>query len=194
MSQKKESMFSTKVLVLIPICVGINLVGGTLAGALKLPVFLDTIGTIISAALTGPWIAAVVGLLTNIFLSIVSNPIYLPYAITSIAVGLVTGFLFRVGMMENMWKIVVSIILVSVVSAVASASVTVLFFGGATGATGTSVVTAGLIALMDNIWQGVFTSAMIENLIDRAISFAVAFAIIKVLPNRFLSQYQTKKK
>ena len=53
MSKKKKKMtfmeglkaqFSTKSLVLIPIAVGINLIGGTLCSALKLPLFLDMIG------------------------------------------------------------------------------------------------------------------------------------------------------
>ena len=60
--QGLKAQFSTKSLVLIPIAVGINLIGGTLASTLKLPLFLDMIGTILSAALAGPWVAALVGL------------------------------------------------------------------------------------------------------------------------------------
>ena len=67
--QGLKAQFSTKSLVLIPIAVGINLIGGTLASTLKLPLFLDMIGTILSAALAGPWVAALVGFLTNIFQS-----------------------------------------------------------------------------------------------------------------------------
>lgn len=43
-----KAQFSTKSLVLIPIAVGINLIGGTLCSTLKLPLFLDMIGTIVS--------------------------------------------------------------------------------------------------------------------------------------------------
>ena len=87
--QGLKAQFSTKSLVLIPIAVGINLIGGTLASTLKLPLFLDMIGTILSAALAGPWVAALVGFLTNIFLALVSNPIYVPYSLVSIAAGLI---------------------------------------------------------------------------------------------------------
>ena len=75
-----KAQFSTKCLVLIPIAVGINLIGGTLCSALKLPLFLDMIGTIVVACLSGPWVAALTGLLTNLFLALVANPVYLPYA------------------------------------------------------------------------------------------------------------------
>ena len=50
------SDFTTRAWVLIPIGVGINFVGGTLVNVLQLPVFLDTIGTILVALLAGPWV------------------------------------------------------------------------------------------------------------------------------------------
>lgn len=90
-----KAQFSTKCLVLIPIAVGINLIGGTLCSALKLPLFLDMIGTIVVACLSGPWVAALTGLLTNLFLALVANPVYLPYAAVSVLCGLVVGYMVR---------------------------------------------------------------------------------------------------
>lgn len=91
-AQKLKDQFSTKSLVLIPIAVGINLIGGTLCSMLKLPLFLDTIGTLVVACLSGPWVAALTGLLTNVFLAIVANPVNFPYAIVSVLVGLTAGY------------------------------------------------------------------------------------------------------
>ena len=54
---KKNSMwslkFNTAALVLIPAAVGINYLGKLFAGALKLPLWLDSIGTMLSACLAG---------------------------------------------------------------------------------------------------------------------------------------------
>ena len=72
---------------------GINLIGGTLCSALKLPLFLDVIGTIVVACLSGPWVAALTGLLTNLSLALVANPVYLPYAAVSVLCGLVVGYM-----------------------------------------------------------------------------------------------------
>ena len=171
--------FSTKTIVLIPICAGINLVGGSIAGALKLPVFLDLIGTILGAALGGPWVAAVIGFVTNLFLALVSNPTYFPYVLVSIAVGLQTGI-----------GVIFTCLVATLLSTFVTSCVTVFFFGGVTGATGASVVTAGLIASFGNIWIGVLTSAFFENLLDRGIAFAVAYIVLKTIPKRFISQYQ----
>ncbi|HHW12845.1 MAG TPA: ECF transporter S component [Firmicutes bacterium] len=185
-----KAEFSTRALVLIPICAGINLVGGAIASGLKLPVFLDMIGTVVSAALAGPWVATIVGVLTNVFLALVSNPVYLPYALVSVSVALVTGYMIRAGLFKSVWGVVLTCIAATAVSVVTASSVTVFVFGGATGATGASIMTASLIATLGSIWKGVVTSAIIENLLDRAIAFAIAYVILKKIPRSFISQYQ----
>ena len=53
-------------ILIIPVAVAVNFVGGQLASILKLPVFLDTIGTIFASMLCGPWVGAVAGGLTNV--------------------------------------------------------------------------------------------------------------------------------
>lgn len=181
--------FSTKALVLIPITAGINLIGGFLASSLKLPLFLDMIGTIIAAALAGPWVAALVGLLTNVFLALVSNPVYLPYSLVSIASGLVAGYMIRAGLFKRIWGVVVTWLAVTLVSVVIASTITVFVFGGATGATGTSVFTATLIAATQKILSSVLATSFITNLIDRGIAFLVAYVLLRRIPKRFVSQY-----
>ena len=61
-----RSHFSSQALVLIVISITINMIGGQLASMVKLPIFLDSIGTLISAVLLGPVIGMLTGLLTNL--------------------------------------------------------------------------------------------------------------------------------
>ena len=49
-----ESRMATRVLTMMALCIGINYVGGTIALWLRLPVYLDSIGTIFAGALLGP--------------------------------------------------------------------------------------------------------------------------------------------
>ena len=59
MEKKKYSIkedFSMLALLIIPVGVAVNFVGGQLASILKLPMYLDTIGTIFAAMLCGPWV------------------------------------------------------------------------------------------------------------------------------------------
>ena len=187
--QGLKAQFSTKSLVLIPIAVGVNLVGGTLCSTLKLPLFLDMIGTIVVACLSGPWVAALCGLLTNVFLALVANPVNLPYALVSVLCGLVVGYMVRAGLFKKVWGAVLVWIAVTLVNAVSASLVTVFVFGGATGVNGTSLFTAALVAAMQNIIVSVFSSSILENLIDKGIAVLIAYLIVKKVPQRFLSQY-----
>lgn len=54
MSKRSIWSFSTAALVLIPVAVGINYIGKLFAGVLKLPLWLDAIGTVLASMLAGP--------------------------------------------------------------------------------------------------------------------------------------------
>lgn len=88
-----------------------------------------------------------------------------------------------------MWGVIVTWLVVTFSSLVISSCITIFVFGGATGAIGTSVLTAGLIAATQDIVKSVFASSMVENLADRAIAFAIAYILLNRIPKRFLSQY-----
>ena len=49
-----KTQLNAAVIVLIPACIGINYLGKLFASFLKLPLWLDSIGTCIGAALGGP--------------------------------------------------------------------------------------------------------------------------------------------
>jgi len=184
-----KAQFSTKSIVLIPIAVGINLIGGTLCSALKLPLFLDMIGTIVIACLSSPWVSALCGLLTNVFLALVANPVYLPYSIVSVLCGLITGYMVKAGLFKRIWGTVLIWITCTLTNTVSASLITIFVYGGATGVTGSSVFTATLIATTKDIMMSVFSSSFIENLIDKGIAFFIAYIIVQKIPKRFLSQY-----
>ena len=59
--------FDTRTIVLMPIAIAINIIlGQTVAAALKLPIYLDSIGTILVGALAGPIPGMLTGLLANL--------------------------------------------------------------------------------------------------------------------------------
>ncbi|QAR34630.1 ECF transporter S component [Latilactobacillus curvatus] len=185
------SRMSTKTLVLIPIAVGINLIGGTLCSTLKLPLFLDMIGTIIIACLAGPWSAATSGILTNVFLAVVANPIYLPYAAVSFLCSLVVGYFAKWGAFRSKIGIILTWLACALTNTISATLVTVYVYGGASGVNSTSVVTVALLATTKKLFVSVLSSAMIENLIDKGIVFIIAFLIINKIPKHFLNQYSS---
>ena len=132
--KKKYSIkddFSMLAILLIPVGVAVNFVGGQLASLLKLPMYLDTIGTIFTAMLCGPWVGAVTGALTNIVTGI-ANPVNFAFIPVNIIAGLVTGYLARFNWFSVWWKWILSMLIMAAVSIIVSAPIVVLMFGGVT--------------------------------------------------------------
>ncbi len=65
MSNSTKKGINMFVILLIPIGIAINFVGAQITHALKLPVYLDVIGTILVGSLCGPFFGAIAGGLTK---------------------------------------------------------------------------------------------------------------------------------
>src|SRR5437879_10729267 len=62
-----SSQFSTRVVALMPVAIAINIVlGFTVQKVLNLPIYLDSIGTILVGVLAGPLACALTGGLSNL--------------------------------------------------------------------------------------------------------------------------------
>jgi hypothetical protein len=87
--------FSTRVIVLIPIAIAINIVlGYTVQTILKLPIYLDSIGTILVGVLAGPIAGALTGILSNLiwqYAPVIGGGTVGPFAITAGVIGLLAG-------------------------------------------------------------------------------------------------------
>ena len=178
-------------ILLIPIGIGINYVGGQIALLLKLPVYIDVIGTILVGALAGPLLGALTGLVTNLIIGI-TNPVYFPYAIVSVAIGLAAGFAAKKKWFTNWKGVIITAILIWAVALITSPPITVYVYGGATG-DGAGLITSFLVATGKELWNAVFTSTIITETIDKFISVIVAFLIIKAIPDRNLLQFPLGK-
>jgi hypothetical protein len=99
--------FDTRTIVLIPIAIAINIIlGQTVAAALKVPVYLDSIGTILVGVLSGPIAGAVTGGLANlIWTYVLPAPFHSDYAapffIVAVEIGLLAGIFGRLGFFRH---------------------------------------------------------------------------------------------
>ncbi|MEK5389986.1 ECF transporter S component [Margalitia sp. FSL K6-0131] len=173
-------------LLLIPVGVAINMVGFQITNLLKLPIFLDTIGTILIAVIAGPWVAICAGIVTNL-INAIFNPTFFPYVLTSIAIGLVVGYLAKYKMFTKAWKVVISGLIVTIVAMVVSAPITVYVFGGA-GGSGASLLTATFLAAGQQLWSAVLSSSLISEIADKLISVFICYFIVKSMSERYLSK------
>jgi len=95
---KKE--FSTRTLVLIPIAIALNIAVGELVVRLKLPIYLDSIGTVLVGAIAGPWAGALTGALANLIWGLF-NPYAAAFFYVAAVIGLLAGFAGKRGAFEN---------------------------------------------------------------------------------------------
>lgn len=190
--KKTNEKFSMMVILLIPVAIAINIIGGNLTSVLKIPVDLDMIGVILVGALVGPIPAAITGILTNLINGIF-DPTWIPYVICSCFIGIFAGLLGKYNMMTKWYKLIISGIVLALVATITATPVTVFFFGGATGG-GASILAAGLMATGKEILEAVLSVYIVTETIGKLISVFVAYLIIKAIPARSLVKYKFGEK
>lgn len=169
------------VIALIVIGIGINIVGGTLASAIKIPLFLDTIGTMLVAVLLGPWVGALTGLLGNVFQGIITSPTTIPFGIVNAAIGLIVGFIaLKRGFEDYVTPLIVGVIL-SVAAPIIGTPIAVYVFGGLTGG-GVDILYGLLLGSSERIFTSAFLARIPTNLLDKALSAYLVMFVIKSLP------------
>jgi hypothetical protein len=98
-----SGQFGTRTIVLMPAGIAINIVlGATVANAIKLPIYLDSIGTILVGVLAGPIAGALTGFLGNLLWTyVIPAPFqYGPaaaFAVVGAVIGLLAGLFSRAG-------------------------------------------------------------------------------------------------
>jgi energy-coupling factor transport system substrate-specific component len=185
-SIKKD--FNTMTWVLIPVAIAINVVMGQIVALLKLPVYLDSIGTMLVAALCGPWAGALTGTLSNIIWGLAIDPNAFPWWPVAFFIGLVTGFCARAGLFKNWWKVAITGFLVALTAAIVSTPIAVYLYGGIT-ASGSSFITAYLLQTGQGIVQAVLSTGFLVEPVDKISTALLAFAIIQGLSKRFVARF-----
>jgi hypothetical protein len=100
------SLSATRTLVLMPVAIALNIVlGQTVGSALKLPIYLDSIGTILVGVLAGPIAGALTGALSNIIWQyapgIGPGSNIGPFWITAAVIGLLAGVWGQLGVYRS---------------------------------------------------------------------------------------------
>jgi energy-coupling factor transport system substrate-specific component len=169
---------------LIPIGIAINVVGGQLALLLKLPVFLDCIGTIVVGALCGTWPGVLVGLGCGLINSI-SAPNLLPYTVIGMLFGFIGNLLAKKNMFDKIWKAPINGVCIALVSTCIAVPITATLYGGFVG-TGASGIVAALMAAGWGVVPATFVSELSAELMDKLVCLIVIFFVLKAMPARLV--------
>jgi len=183
--------FNTATLVLIPAAIGINYLGKLFADVLKLPLWLDSIGTCLAAVLAGPIVGAICGAANNIIYGLTANPISTVYALTNVAIGLVVGILAHFGMMKNIKLCILTALVAGAAAVVVSTPLNIIFWGGTTGNVWGDAVYAWFVAHHAPLAIASFLDEVVVDLPDKIAVILIVFAITKSLPKSLTALYHS---
>ena len=190
---KKASVWSLKLntaaLVLIPAAVGINYIGKLFAGVLKLPLWLDAIGTVLAALLAGPIVGAICGAINNIIYGLTMDPISFVYALSSIGIGITVGVLARLDKAKNVKGIVGVSLVVILVSVIISTPINMIFWGGTTGNVWGDALYAWCIAHQIPAFLASALDELVVDIPDKFATIFISYAIFKGLPKKLVLMY-----
>lgn len=178
--------FSMMSLLLIPIGIALNFVLGSVAKALNLPIFLDSVGTVLAAILGGPIVGGITGLLGVLSISAFA-PAAVVWSLQAGVIGIVVGLLARFGWFRGS-RVILSTLIIVGLSVLLSAIISIAVFGGFDGY-GISVIRAALIEAGFNMPTAVVITSAVAELIDKSLSVAIPMLVIGGMSDRFLNKF-----
>jgi energy-coupling factor transport system substrate-specific component len=188
--RRSDSVASARIamLALIPSAVAFNLAIATVVRTIKLPIYLDCMGCIITTLLAGVWPGAAVAVLsqtTSVVLG--SPPDFLYYTGTVVFVGLAAHVMGRMGGFKTWWRIIISGLVMGVVSATVSAPIT-YWRGGVTSA-GSTWVTAIFLVKQNSLLASVIYSGITCDLPDKVAEAFICVWLIRSVPRDLLRRF-----
>jgi len=170
--------------VLILACLGLNFAGHAIAVTFGLPLFLDSIGTVLAGVVAGPWVGGSVGFVSNLVSSNTIDPIAAPYGIVSFAVGFAAGLSRYLNWQKRASGWVALWLVCFAISAIVSTPLNFLSGGGKSGVgLGDSVYAALSNAHLPRTVAAFIGEAAVD-LPDKLITVVVALLIAQGLPQR----------
>jgi energy-coupling factor transport system substrate-specific component len=194
-------MFTTPRLIVIALCAALNFSIGSIVYLIKLPIYLDSIGTILCALLlypdrTGGFLCAWAAAWTSLVVSTLVNPFLPWFGATDIAIALVSALataraaeIFRARPLATS-QFAVSVIafgiLTGIVAAVVSAPVVVYLFGGVTGS-GSAFVIAFFLKTGQQLMSAAVLSGLAADPVDKVLQVLLAALLYRATPGDFIT-------
>ena len=165
----------------------LNIAGANIALLLRIPLYLDTLGTFLSAMLFGPFYGMIPGLLSGLLTGFTTDIYSLFYLPVQLVTALAAGFLFyEKSFKTGKYRILLFAAAVTVPGTIVSASITAFLFGGIT-SSGSSILVQLLHHTGLNLTASVFCVQLLTDYLDRAVMLCLSVLVLGVLPASMLA-------
>ncbi len=175
--RNKKSLY---IVLLVVVCIATNFLGKIIADSLSLPVWLDSVGTVMMAYLLGPVCGTILGITGNVLCSIFLGSSII-YALTSAAIGATVGICAKKGFFNSVFGAFSMASLVTLFSVAVSAPIDLIAYNGKIGNIwGEGVRKVLLETGTPNILSCIIGQAYVEFL-DKIITILIVFFIIRIV-------------
>lgn len=175
-------------LAFIPLAVAINVGIGAIIKAFNLPLYLDSIGTIITTILLGWRKGMIVGILGFVIMAVFINPFTIYFIGTQACIAVFVNIIAQKGGYKNIYRVILSGIGLGIIAGLVSAPVIVIVFQGATG-NGSAIITSFFASLGNQILNSIVLSGLSIEPLDKTIQTLLAIFLIKNIPTSFLQYF-----
>ncbi|WP_350271109.1 histidine kinase [Brevibacterium sp. CBA3109] len=177
------------ILALIPVAIAANIVIGQVVGNVTpIPLYLDSIGTVMIGVLAGPAAGAFTGIISNLIWGVTLSPSVIAFSSGAAFIGAAAGWAARLGAFRTPWFAVIAGALAGIPAGALGAPVAAYVFGGGLGS-GTGGVVAILQAAGLEMLNATLAQSLFSDIIDKALIFALAYTVVRTLPRRILDRY-----
>lgn len=173
------------------VSVAMNIVLGIITSALGIPLYLDTLGTVLTAAIIGPVPGIIVGALSNIITGLMYSVTDIPFCLVNMAVGLIVGFVAKKFKFTLVSAIITGLALSFICPAIGT-PIGIYVYGGLNGSA-SDVLVMSLVQAGKDIFQASFLRNVASNLVDKVGTCVIAWALIRTIPMRFLENLKKEQ-
>ncbi|MFC1651179.1 hypothetical protein ACFL2X_06370 [Candidatus Latescibacterota bacterium] len=159
----------------------LNVSVGYLVNILKLPLYLDSIGTILISVLCGWKYGIVTGLAALIIMTLTSVPTVFAYAGTVIVISLVASAFAKIGFLKSVKITILGGLVIGIASSLVSVPVTTFLFGGVSLAGSDAITTLFKVSGMP-VWKSVLFGSLITDPLDKLATALICLTLVKSLP------------
>ena len=178
---------------LIAFGAALNVSIGYFVNILKLPLYLDSIGTILISVLCGWRYGIVVGLSALIIMTLTAVPTVFAYAGTVIVIAFVSTAFARVGFLKSVKITVLGGLIIGLASAMASVPVTTFLYGGVSLA-GSDAITTLFKTTGMPVWKSVLFGSLVTDPIDKIVTSLICLTLVRSLPSHILDRLSSNNK
>lgn len=170
-------------------CIALNVSMGQITALLKVPLYLDMLGTILCAALAGPLPSVITAISSNILAAPLGSPAMIFFIPVGVVVALISSGFAAAGAFHSRFVAAGAGVVQGIVAATVSAPIAAFVFGGVTFA-GTDLLVALFRGSGFSILQSVWLQGLVSDTVDKSVSYFLVASVVSALPFRLLFRFR----